>query len=116
MKIPLILLIIVSLFLAGCLGTDCVNEVRAELASPNGGFKAVVFSRNCGATTGANMQVSVLKAIEKLPDEGGNVLIVDEGEAKVSWKQNGGLLVILPHEVRVFKKNSGGWSLRRSRV
>ena len=106
MKMRWMLLITVSFLLAGCLGNDCVNEVREELPSPNGNFKAVAFSRNCGATTGANMQVSVLKIKEKLPNDGGNTLIVDKGEAKVSWTQDGDLLIVLGHEVRVFKKES----------
>jgi hypothetical protein len=106
MRMRWMLLITVSLLFAGCFGSDCVNEVREELASPSGNFKAVVFSRNCGATTGANVQVSVLKMKEELPDTGGNTLIVDKGEATVSWKVDGGLLVVLDHRVRVFKKES----------
>lgn len=99
-------LIIACLLFSGCLSNDCVNVVREELVSPNGKLKAVVFSRNCGATTGANIQVSVLDKKENLPNDGGNALIVDNGDAKVSWKKEGGLLVTLDSEVRVFKKET----------
>lgn len=46
------------------------------VASSSGSPKAVVFQRNCGATTGFSTQVSVLPAIRFLPNEGGNTLII----------------------------------------
>ena len=53
--------------------------------SPDGLHKVVIFSRNCGATTGFNCQASILPAGESLPDDGGNAFIFDKGEAKVAW-------------------------------
>lgn len=99
--------------LAGCLGTDCVNEVHQELVSPDGIKKIVVFSRNCGATTGINTQASVLGKSDKLPDEAGNAFVVDKGSAKVSWKKDGGILVVIEPGARVFKKEPsvGGISI-----
>jgi 2-keto-4-pentenoate hydratase/2-oxohepta-3-ene-1,7-dioic acid hydratase in catechol pathway len=90
--------------LAGCFGDICVNEVREELVSPDGKKKIVVFTRNCGATTGFNTQASVLEKTEKLPEEGGTAFIVDKGAAKVSWKKDGSILVILDGSARVLKK------------
>jgi len=87
-----------------CSGADCINEVREELVSPDGTKKVVVFTRNCGATTGPNTQASILDKTERLPDEAGTAFIIDKGGAKVFWKKDGGILVILDSTARVFKK------------
>lgn len=99
--------------LASCFRSDCINEVHQELVSPDGRKKIVVFSRNCGATTGINTQASVLGKSEKLPDEAGNAFVVDKGSAKVSWKKDGGILVVIESGARIFKKEPsvGGISI-----
>jgi hypothetical protein len=63
-----------ALALGGC-SDLCGNEVAQTIASPSGKLKAVVFSRNCGATTGVNTQVSILRAEETLPNDGANTFI-----------------------------------------
>jgi hypothetical protein len=55
----------------------CANEVLQTGLSPDGRLKAVVFERDCGATTDFSTQVSVLPAGEKLPNDGGNVFTAD---------------------------------------
>jgi hypothetical protein len=99
--IPISLL---SAVMTGCLQTDCVNEVSKELASPDGKMKIILFSRDCGATTGFNTQATVLDANESLPDSGGNAFIIDHGEASVSWQNDSSVLVLFDRDVRVFKK------------
>jgi hypothetical protein len=89
---------------AGCFDADCLNEIREEVISPDGKNKVVLFSRNCGATTGFNTQASILKQGEQLPDDGGNAFIIDQGVAKVSWKNNKSILVVSEHNARNFKQ------------
>ena len=60
----------------------CQNEVLSELANPNGQVKAVIFQRNCGATTGFSTQVSI--------NEGGNVLVADTNHGEAPSDENGG--------------------------
>lgn len=77
---PLVLIlffitIFLASFLAGCIANECVNEPSQTIVSPLRTLKVVVFSRDCGATTGFNTQVSILGANETLPDEGGNTFI-----------------------------------------
>jgi hypothetical protein len=55
----------------------CENEVHRTVASPSGKLKAVIFNRNCGATTGFNTQVSLIPSSESLSGEGGNTFILD---------------------------------------
>jgi hypothetical protein len=65
--------------IAGCVGLDgmCANERLADLPSPDGRWHAVVFQRDCGATTGSSTQVSVLLAGDSLKNEGGNIFTAD---------------------------------------
>lgn len=63
------------------LPTLCANTVVAESPSPDGRWKALVFERDCGATTRASLQVSVLPAGGALGDEGGNVFAGELAES-----------------------------------
>lgn len=49
-------------FLAFAFSNPCGNDEVREFLSPNGRVKAVVFRRNCGATTSHSTHVSVLRA------------------------------------------------------
>jgi hypothetical protein len=55
----------------------CGNEILQELTAPYGKWKAVIFSRNCGATTGYSTHVSILPTTQPLTNTAGNVLITD---------------------------------------
>lgn len=72
----------------------CGNDQLQEFRSPDGKLKAVVYRRDCGATTGFSMNVSILPAVKGLPNEAGNVLVIDgDTPPVVSW-QDGSHLVI----------------------
>jgi hypothetical protein len=58
----------------------CGNRVVAEALSPNGRWKAVVFVRDCGATTSWATHVSILKPNAVLRGrDAGNVFHLDGG-------------------------------------
>jgi len=84
----------------------CGNQIVTEQVSPNKKYKAVVYVRDCGATTGFSTQVSILRNNKKLrDDESGNVLTLSDhyygqyknyyggAEVKVMWITNNKLLV-----------------------
>ena len=88
----------VGILLSGC-DVGCANEEISAQASPSGNYQVVVFNRNCGATTRANTQVSIVKAGSPVSNEAGNALILDGtvplsvrwlSETKVSIKGAGG--------------------------
>jgi hypothetical protein len=57
--------------------------------SPDGSRKVVVFLRDCGAATGYSTQLSVLFTNESLPNESGNILILDgQYLPSVKWEDN----------------------------
>jgi len=104
---------VVLLLVSGCLSFDCQNNVKRHIDSPDGSSSAVVFQRNCGATTREDLQISILKPGET-PTDGGNAFIADYGNErtpnasrdsaiKVSWSGPKELLITTTNAVRVFK-------------
>ncbi|MEZ5328014.1 MAG: hypothetical protein R3F19_23465 [Verrucomicrobiales bacterium] len=94
-------------FLTACgLGMECENRVLEEIPSPDRSKKIVLFSRECGATIGINTQATLLNSNENLPDESGNVFIIDDGSAKVAWKDDSTVLVIFTGGPRNFKRET----------
>ncbi|CAN5666282.1 hypothetical protein BH09VER1_BH09VER1_01120 [soil metagenome] len=56
----------------------CGNDHEQAFPSPNGQLKAVIFRRDCGATTSYSMNVSILPAAQALPNDAGNVFVKDD--------------------------------------
>ncbi len=73
-------------------GGMCGNQIYKEYLSPNKSLKAVVFQRDCGATTSFSTQISILNSDEKLDNESGNIFIIkghpDEVAPILNWKNN----------------------------
>lgn len=86
---------ILALGLAACSDADlCGNEIVADVVSPSGARHAIVFLRDCGATTGFSTQLSILPAGEALPEDGGNAVILDDRvPLTVQWVSETELLV-----------------------
>jgi hypothetical protein len=64
----------------------CGNTVIREVLSPDHRIKAVVFQRDCGATTGFSTQVSLLSAQATLPNYSGNIFLTDDAsDISVRW-------------------------------
>jgi hypothetical protein len=76
----------------GCFdfGGGCANDQLADRPSPNGRYHAVVFQRDCGATTGFSTQVSVLAAGDSLRNEGGNAFVADDDHGAAPAGSGGG--------------------------
>ena len=92
--LALLLLAAAGLYALSLLFPDlCGNTVLAETLSPDQRHKAVVFQRDCGATTGFSTQVSVIGAQDALPDESGNVFTADDNRGAVPTSPAGGPVV-----------------------
>lgn len=105
MKIPRLFsaLFALPVLLSGC--GLCDNEISQTVLSPSGRLKAVVFNRNCGATTGFNTQVSLIPASKTLPDDGGNTLILGGAvPLKVEWQSDASLRLTGIGSARVVKQ------------
>jgi hypothetical protein len=98
--------IAMALMLGGC-GAICENEISQTVRSPSGKMSAVVFNRGCGATVGLNTQVSVLQSSARLPNDGGNVLIVDDAvRLKIEWGSDAALRISGQLHTRIFKQEA----------
>jgi hypothetical protein len=93
----------------------CANQMLRTVVSPDGQRKAVVFERNCGATTDFSTQVSILPRRARLRNVAGNTFIADtdhgaapEGpgsgpEVRVVWESGTRLLIKHHPRARVFR-------------
>ena len=86
--IPLVLVATFAYFLMNDDG--CANSMLSESRSPDGRYKAVVFERSCGATTGFSTQVSILPIDATQPRSGGNALVVDTDHGAAPIGKGGG--------------------------
>ena len=101
-RLDFIALAAISISFSGC-NSGCENEVVSEFLSPSGKMKAVVFERDCGATTGFNTQVSIVDADRHIPDEGGNAIILDErAPLSIRWISDDELSVSGWRKARIF--------------
>ncbi|MGY0613405.1 hypothetical protein [Luteimonas sp. A501] len=101
--LQLTVILIALVALSGC--NSCGNEISQTVISPSGNIKAVVFNRNCGATTGFNTQVSIIPATGALPDIGGNTLTIDGAvPLQVQWRSESALHLAGLGSAEVFKQ------------
>jgi hypothetical protein len=100
----------------------CDNQVLSRFRSPDGEHDAALFVRNCGATTGPNVQVSVVKR-DAIPRGKGNVFIADavHGSAlraelpsvvRIHWRADAELQVTMDRRLRVFLQRSTAEGVR----
>lgn len=82
---------IVGLFIS-FLGDMCGNQIYKEYLSPSKSLKAIIFQRDCGATTGFSTQISILDSDEELDNESGNIFVINGHPNNVApilnWKNN----------------------------
>ena len=76
-------LLAIAAFLYGT-SDMCGNNPHKEYFSPNNEYKAVVFQRDCGATTGFSTQISIIEAGDSLSNESGNIYIITGHPEKVA--------------------------------
>lgn len=113
---------------SGCSG-GCQNSTVSTAAAPSGDLKAVLFQRDCGATTGFSSQVSVAEADEAASGAGNSfVADTDHGAAtaaswggpwvELRWLSPGNLLIRYDAKARVFtqKERVSGVRIRYEKV
>lgn len=93
MPVPALLLVPAGAMLAvlpGCADL-CANQIVSQVSSPSGRHRAVLFQRDCGATTGFSTQISVLDAEEALAGSG-NAFVADDYRGQAETGPWGGPL------------------------
>lgn len=96
---------VVATVLGAC--SPCENKIAREIQS-GAGMRAVVFDRGCGATTGFSTQVSILAGNEKLPDDGGNAVVLGGKDmiADIHWDTPKKLSIEIKSDAKVFSKQA----------
>jgi hypothetical protein len=109
-----VLLVSIATLLGGC--GLCNNDEQFRVASPDSALEAVIFQRDCGATTGFSTQISIVTKGSKLPNGGGNLFLADTDHGKapaaswggpevaVDWVSKRTVRVVTPRGARVFHK------------
>lgn len=77
---------------ASCGDLGCGNTVLQDAVSPDGRRHAVVYVRNCGATTGFGTDVSILPSVRGVRGAG-NVFVADADHGRAPERPGGGLAV-----------------------
>ena len=102
---------------ASCAPACGINLVR-RVPSADGQWEAILFERDCGATTDFGTHLSVLRAGAKLPNKPGNVFIADsdhgraplvEGnviDVSIQWAGPDSLVVRYDPRARIFSQES----------
>jgi len=101
--------------MSGC-SPPCGNELVSAQSSPDGRIKAVVFTRDCGATVRTDTSVSVLPANADLPKGLANALVVRDDpdhpiartfsaiEVRLNWTSSRRLSVSFPRAAVVGRR------------
>jgi hypothetical protein len=90
-------------------GALCENTIASRASSPDGKKIAIVFERDCGATTGLSTHVSLIDNTNQLDDEHGNVFVADKGRGprgpsvETRWADSPSLIVSHDKTARIFK-------------
>ena len=113
-----VVLVIPAAFFIGIFfwyGSDmCGNYIHEEYLSPSESHKAVIFQRDCGATTGFSTQISIIRAEQELGNTKGNIYIIDGHPEEVAptlkWRSENTLSINRSLSGTEYKaKSSWGW-------
>jgi hypothetical protein len=94
--------------------------VLAEAISPGNQKRAVLFQRDCGATTGFSTNISILDHNQALPHSAGNVFVGDGNhgavvmDVHIHWESRDHLVVNLQALARVFRQDTDAKGVRIS--
>ena len=82
-----------AFIVSGAFSDVCGNRVLSVVPSPDDQLQAVIFERDCGATTDFSTQVTLLRRGAPPPSEVGNMLIVDADHGRAPTRPGGGPVV-----------------------
>jgi len=88
----------------------CGNEILKEVPDSNNKYKAVIFSRDCGATTGSSIQISIMQSDKTLKNKGGNIFVMGHdgrGSAEVKWINDKKLRINYHKPDRIYHQKKG---------
>lgn len=92
----------------------CGNYIHSQTASLDKKYEAVIFQRDCGATTGFSTQISIIKFGSELENDPGNIFSIsghpEEVAPELVWVDENTLHI--KHDItgkEYILENSFGW-------
>jgi hypothetical protein len=71
----------------------CGNELLSRLPSPDGAQDAVIYERDCGATTDFSTQVTLLTSGAPLPETPSPIVVIDSDHGRAPRGPGGGPVI-----------------------
>lgn len=88
----------------GCALYSCGNTEKTRVTAPNGAWDAVVYVRDCGATTGYSSHVSLVKRGRQVPNRAGNIVVYrDQIDVPIEWNGSDTLRIARATEPGLFQ-------------
>lgn len=92
-------------YLSGLL-PSCSIDQQARLTSPDSQFDLVIFSRNCGATTGPNTQAAIIPAGDDLPEDAASFLSIGvAADLAPRWDGFGNIELAIPQGAEIYRQD-----------
>lgn len=99
--------LIATILLNHCLA-ECEDTILQTTTSPDGLLNAIVFTRNCGATTADSVHVCVVGKDEEEPASGNIFRGTHSREASIKWIGNDKLLIFTEAKTFLLMKEYAG--------
>lgn len=95
-----------TLWFVASLFPECVVTENQRMTAPDNQFDLVTFSRNCGATTTANMQAALVPPGEAVPfDAASFVSVGADADMRPRWDGSGNIELTLPEGAEIYRQD-----------
>lgn len=85
---------------------SCIVKEQARLTSPDKQFDLVVFSRDCGTTTGPNTQAALIPAAADLPEDAASFLSIGAAaDLQPRWDGFGNVELAIPERAEIYRQD-----------
>lgn len=92
-------------YLSGLLPSCAINE-HTRLTSPDSQFDLLVFSRDCGTSTGPNTQAALIPAGDILPEDAASFASVGiAADLAPRWDGFGNIELTLPEGAEIYRND-----------
>ncbi|UXN68646.1 hypothetical protein N8A98_15465 [Devosia neptuniae] len=94
------------LWYASSLLPSCQTTQHARLPSPDSAFDLVIFSRDCGATTGANTQAALIPNGDSLPDDAASFPSIGaSADLAPRWTGPTSITLTIPPAAQIYRRD-----------
>lgn len=85
---------------------SCIVDEQARLISPDGQFDLLVFSRDCGTTTGPNTQAALIPAGDALAEDAASFASIGvAADLAPRWDGFGNIELAIPLGVEIYRQD-----------